>query len=82
VVSLHGPFLRAKLGTPPSLSPLPACPCIHLPALGWMQVFLTRTSFTRLRIQMLAVHVLARGFLMRKQIVAKHKSLRRLQVGT
>ena len=55
---------------------------MHLPALGWMQVFLTRTSFTRLRIQMLAVHVLARGFLMRKQIVAKHKSLRRLQVGT
>ena len=44
------------------------------------QAFLQRTNFTRLRIHMLEIHVLARGFLMRKQIVTKYKSLRLMQV--
>ncbi len=57
-----------------------ACLSLGLLLALTLQSFISRTGFVRKRISLLTLHILARGFLMRKQIIQKQASLRLLQV--
>lgn len=70
-------FVRCVCARPLVCLPAYACSRACAPL---VQAFLNRTGFVRLRITLLTLHVLARGFLMRKQIIQKQNSVGKLQV--